>query len=169
MDNGQDMARLDQYEKIRVQGYDSVSLNNNEQHGFKAKKLYFKECHLAGRQYHDVDEVWSDLEIGTLLRLERDYNNRYDSHAVAVMFDKIENDTIGEEDAECDEDVDESTAEEFLLGYIPSGENEFIAKMLEMGWNNVFECRISKKNPEAHYENQIRLTIRIKRNEKDEK
>ena len=29
----------------------------------KAKKLFFKECHLAGRQYHDVDEVWDELKI----------------------------------------------------------------------------------------------------------
>ena len=43
--------------------------------------------------------------------------------------------------------------------------NEEIAQLLEMGWNDVFECRISKINPDAHYENQIRLTIRIKRNE----
>lgn len=38
-------------------------------------------------------------------------------------------------------------------------------ELLEMGWNDVFECRISKINPDAHYENQIRLTIRIKINE----
>lgn len=30
----------------------------------KAKKLFFKECHLAGRQYHDVDEVWEELHVG---------------------------------------------------------------------------------------------------------
>ena len=38
----------------------------------KAKKLFFKECHLAGRQYHDVDEVWDRLQVSTKLRLERD-------------------------------------------------------------------------------------------------
>jgi hypothetical protein len=38
--------------------------------------------------------------------------------------------------------------------------------LLEMGWEDIFECRISKINPDAHYENQIRLTIRIVRNEK---
>lgn len=30
------------------------------------------KCHLAGRQYHDVDEVWDRLQVGTKLRLERD-------------------------------------------------------------------------------------------------
>lgn len=123
----------------------------------KAKKLFFMECHLAGRQYHDVDEVWEELKVGTCLRLERDLDNRYDKNAVAVIFDKI----IEESDA-----THAFISEEYLLGYIPASENQEIAQLLEMGWNDIFECRISKINPEAHYENQIRLTIRIKRNEK---
>jgi len=43
----------------------------------KAKKLFFKECNLAGRQYHDADEVWEELHVGTLLELRRDLDNRY--------------------------------------------------------------------------------------------
>lgn len=118
----------------------------------KAKKLFFKECHLAGRQYYDADEVWNELHVGTLLELERDLDNRYDKNAVAVIYNQ---------------GLDEDTGEynEYLLGYIPSDENEEIAQLLEMRWNNVFECRISKLNPDHHYENQIRLTIKIKRNE----
>ena len=118
----------------------------------KAKKLFFKECHLAGRQYHDVDEVWEELHVGTLLELERDLDNRYDKNAVAVIYNQ---------------GLDEDTGErnEYLLGYIPSDENEEIAQLLEMGWNEIFECRICKIKPEAHYENQIYLSIRIKNNE----
>lgn len=119
----------------------------------KAKKLFFKECNLAGRQYHDVDEVWEKLHVGTCLSLERDLDNRYDKNAVAVVYRDV--------------DVETGIVEEYLLGYIPSDENETIAKLLEMGWNKIFECRISKINPDAHYENQIRLTIRIVRNKKE--
>ena len=54
----------------------------------KAKKLFFKECHLAGRQYHDADEVWEELHVGTLLELRRDLDNRYDKNAVAVMYNR---------------------------------------------------------------------------------
>lgn len=54
----------------------------------KAKKLYFKETHLAGRQYHDCDEVFDELKVGTLLRLERDLDNRFDHNAVAVVSDR---------------------------------------------------------------------------------
>ena len=118
----------------------------------KAKKLFFKECHLAGRQYHDVDEVWEDLHVGTCLGLQRDFDNRYDMNAVAVVYNTIDENT--------------GKSEEYLLGYIPCDDNETIAQLLEMGWKNIFECRISKINPDAHYENQIRLTIRIVRNDK---
>ena len=118
----------------------------------KAKKLFFKECHLAGRQYHDVDEVWEELHVGTLLELKRDFDNRYDKNAVAVIFKEVS-------------DADTGESEDYLLGYIPADENELIAQLLEMDWDDIFECRISKINPDAHYENQIRVTIRIKRNE----
>lgn len=114
----------------------------------KAKKLFFMECHLAGRQYHDVDEVWDRLKVGTKLRLERDMENRYDPNAVAVMYD---------------EEDEKRETETYLLGYLPSSENETVAQFVEMGWGECFSCTISKINPDAHYENQIRLTIRINR------
>lgn len=113
------------------------------------KLKFFKECHLAAMQYYDADLVWNDLKVGSLLRLVRDEDNRFDSNAVAVMYDKGR----------------KYRREEYHIGYIPSSENKEIATFLEMGWDNAFECRISKITPDAHYENQIRLTIRIRRNE----
>ena len=110
----------------------------------EAKKLYFMDCHLAGRMYHDADEVWEDLKVGTILRLERDKDNRHDLNAVMVVYEK--------------------DGEEYKIGYIPRGENETLANFLEMGWSNIFECRICKINEEAHPEKQVHLTIKIKRN-----
>ena len=101
----------------------------------EAKKKYFMDCHLAGRKYHDADEVWDKLKVGTLLQLQRDLENRHDTDAVAVMYHNEE-------------------------------DNETIASILEMGWTDMFECRISMINPDAHPENQIHLTIKIVRNEK---
>ena len=111
------------------------------------KKLFFMDCHLAGRKYHDADEVWDELKVGATLKMERDKDNRLDPYAVMVVFEK--------------------DGEEYKLGYIPRGENETIANILEMGWNEIFECRISKINPDAHPENQVHLTIKIKRNSKN--
>ena len=112
----------------------------------EAIKKFFMDCHLAGRRYHDADEVWDKLKVGTVLQLVLDTDNRHDPNAVAVVYN----------DKEMDDDI--------LIGYIPRCHNETIASFLEMGWNDTFECRISKKDEEAHPENQIRLTIKIKRN-----
>lgn len=119
----------------------------------KAKKLFFMECHLAGRIYHDADEVWDELKVGTILKLERDEDNKFDSRAVAVIYESGADEETGEKD-------------EFVLGYIPRNENEVLANLLEMGWNDIFECRINKIDSQNHPENQIRLTIKIKQNGK---
>ena len=103
------------------------------------------DCHLAGRKYYDADEVWDKLKVGTLLQLVHDKENRHDPNAVAVMFH--------------DEEIDD----DFCIGYIPREDNETIASILEMGWTEIFECSISKINPDAHSEYQVHLTIKIKR------
>ncbi len=111
----------------------------------EARKKFFMDCHLAGRKYHEADEVWDKLKVGTVLRLQRELDNRYDPDAVAVFFDDMEKD------------------DSFCIGYIPREENVSIASILEMGWTDMFECRISKINEEAHPENQVHLTIKIVR------
>ena len=112
------------------------------------KKLYFMDCHLAGRKYYDADEVWEQLKVGTVVKLERDKENRTDANAVMVVYQ-------------------DQNGEDYKLGYIPRADNEAIASLLEMGWADIFECRISKLNTDAHPENQVHLTIRIKRNGKE--
>ncbi len=109
-------------------------------------KLFFMECHVAGRQYHEASDVWDKLTVGTELFLELDKENRYDPNAVAIGY------------------RDPADEEEYCLGYVPRAENETLAKFLEMGYSNIFECRISRKDEEAHYEQQLYVTIKIKRN-----
>lgn len=111
-----------------------------------AKKMYFMDCHLAGRKYHDVDEVWNELKVGTIVELHRDLENKFDGYAVEVIYT-------------------DANGEKFVLGYLPREENEVLANFLEMGWGMIFETRISRIIPEAHPEQQIQLTIKIKRNE----
>lgn len=111
----------------------------------EAKKKFFMDCHLAGRKYHDADDVWDKLKVGTVLQLQRDLENRHDVDAVAVMFH------------------DSGEDEDYCIGYIPRVDNETIASILEMGWTDMFECRISKISPDAHPEYQVHLTIKIKR------
>ena len=113
------------------------------------KKKYFMDCHLAGRMYHDADEVWNQLKVGTKLRLVREADNRHDPNAVAVMYDNKETD------------------EAVLIGYIPGTDNEQLAILLDMGWTHLFECSICQVNPEVHPERQIHLTIKVKKNKEN--
>ncbi len=107
------------------------------------------ECHIAGRQYHDASDVWDKLTIGTELLLEREMDNRYDPNAVAIIY------------------RDPKDEKEYLLGYIPRNENKAVAVFLEMGYEKIFECRLSRKDEKAHYEEQLHVTIKIKRNTSD--
>lgn len=113
----------------------------------ETKKIFFRECHLAGRQYYSVNEIWSKLSIGTKLIMERDYENRYDPAAVLVKY------------------VDEESGEAYKLGYIPKSDNDGISQLLEMGWGSAFECLISRLSPTETYEQQIHLTISVLRKE----
>lgn len=113
----------------------------------KARNQYFMETHLAGRQYYDVDLVWDELKVGTMLTFEREDDNRIDPAAVQVVYTRKED------------------GEKFLLGYLPRGENVLIAALLDQGWNDIFDAYIKRINPETHYENQVRLAIRIKKND----
>lgn len=121
----------------------------------KAKKLYLMDTHLAGRKYYDCDEVFEELKVGTMLYLARDESNPHDDNAVEVIYKRPE--SLRPEGT----DEDDNT---FKLGFIPREDNETIAPFFEMGWNDIFECRICKIDPNAHYEHQIFLNIKIKRN-----
>ncbi len=116
----------------------------------ETKKKYFMDCHLAGMMYHDADEVFDKLKVGTTLTLKRDLDNRYDPNAVAVVY--------------YEKNGKKTRASRYVVGYIPRGENSELAAFLEMGWGEIFECRINRIVPDAHPEKQIYLTIKIKRN-----
>ncbi len=134
------------------------------------KKIYYLDCHVAGRMYHDADEVWDKLKIGTELRLVREADNRYDPEAIAIVYrdepcEDMEQPIYQEKlqmyqgRPEYDDDC-----EEYLIGYVPRSHNTELAAFLDMGWGDIFECRICRIDPEAHPEQQLRVTIKIKRN-----
>lgn len=102
------------------------------------------DCHLAGRQYNDADEVWTELRVGTKLGIVRDQENRFDPRAVAFTYTN-------------DDDT-------YVLGYVPADQNEVIAALLDAGWGHIFEARISSINTQAHPEQQVHVTIKLKRN-----
>ncbi len=121
----------------------------------KAKNLFFQECQIAGRKYSDADLVWDKLKVGTPLRLERDMDNQHDPNAVAILLDLPIKGT--------------DNVESYLLGYIPRVENYALAMILESGWNEIFNCIVSRIDEDADYEHQILVTIRVNRKAQEKK
>lgn len=126
----------------------AVKFNVKPINAMEQNKIYYDEFHVAGRQYHDANEAWEHLKIGTLLTLERDESNRYDPDAIALTLTL---DTVPQ-------------PRKLIIGYVPRGHNEPIAKWLDMGYGCAFECRISKIDASLHYEQQLRVTLSLVRN-----
>ncbi len=72
-------------------------------------KTSSQEFMLAGYQYHRAEGVWSFLQIGEALHLQREPHNQHDPNAIAVYF---KND---------------------MLGYIPSNKNRLLAQVMDHG------------------------------------
>lgn len=116
---------------------------------FEFKKVFFKECAVAGLSFHleKDDELWDELYEGTKIALIRDRNNKYDKNAVAVaLADDYDGDPDGF-DFDC------------ILGYLPRTENVEIAAMMDAGYADKFEAEITSYHRHGKYEDRIRITI----------
>ena len=96
-------------------------------------KVLFQEFMLAGYQYHRADGVWSFLQTGEALRLQREPHNRYDSNAIAVYF---KND---------------------MLGYISRRENRVLAQMMDHGES--LEASITQLLPDLKPWRGVRFSV----------
>lgn len=117
------------------------------------ERKLFLECHVAGLEFHNVDEVWDELEVGSRLALVRDNDNCHDKKAVAIVLDS---DYSGDPN---DFDPD------LILGYIPRTDNEQIATMLDMGWADSFEAEITALDNNLPYDERMTIAVYIKRKE----
>ena len=73
----------------------------------KFKSIY--RCALSGLSHHDYSLHARNIQAGDELTLERDIGNRFDDFAIKVLYD-----------------VDQ-------IGWIPKGQNEIIAKLIDHG------------------------------------
>ena len=103
------------------------------------KKLFYSQFFVAGFNYWEGFEVYDKLKVGAELKLVREANNAYDPEAVAIY------------------------CEDYKIGYVPRFCNSDISKFLDTGWDNLFEVRIVRFNPEVHPEHQVGVNVYIKR------
>lgn len=120
---------------------------------WEPERKLFLECHVAGLEFHNANEVWDELEVGTELALVRDNDNYHDKKAVAIVLDS---DYSGDPN---DFDPD------LILGYIPHTDNEQIATMLDMGWADSFEAEITAIDKSLPYDERMTIAVYIKRKE----
>lgn len=77
---------------------------------------------VVGIKHRDIKkicEIWDKLEIGTILNLQREYGNNYDSNAVKVMYDKNH------------------------IGYVPRDDAKDLACFMDAG--NGYLCNVDSK------------------------
>lgn len=105
-----------------------------------AKKEYLFATTIAGRQYYDADDAWEYLHVGCRLAMVYEPDNSEDNNAVSLWLEK--------------------DGHRYKLGYLPRQDNEFIATMIKAGWEEAFECVISRIDPSESYARQIGVTVR---------
>lgn len=103
-------------------------------------KIHLTNFHIAGFGYWQGCEVFYDLKIGTQLTLERETDNQFDPYAVAIYYG------------------------DYKLGYIPRCHNHDISKYLDMGYEDIYDVRITRISPDAHPENQVEVVVYVRYN-----
>lgn len=122
---------------------------------YRYRRVFFKECAIAGVSFHvdSDDELWNELGVGASLALVRERDNKYDCNAVAVA---LADDYDGKPD---DFDFD------FILGYVPRGENRELAAMMDAGYADKFSAEVTSYRPFGRINDRIRMTIYIESRE----
>ena len=122
----------------------------------RKKRTLYKECQIAGITFHDLSDVWDELYVGAELALIRQKDNEHDEYAIAVA---LADDYDGDPD-----DFDFN----LILGYVPRTENEELAKMMDMGWNEAFECELSQMKGSNPYKGTLHMKIYIVSKDEEE-
>lgn len=135
----------------QLQGIMVPHIEKKEEPKFERKLIL--ECPVAGIGYHDIEDVWDELYVGAKIALVRQKNNKHDKNAVAVAL---------AEDYDGDPEVFDF---DYILGYIPRKDNQAIAAMLDMGWQDQLEAEISELNEHAGYEDRLHIKVYIRSKE----
>ena len=98
---------------------------------------YFLHCYIAGLQYYEVLEVWKKLEIGQLVDLVPEPDNRYDENAVIVSYKGKK------------------------LGYLPRSQNKAVSTLLRAG-HDVYSARIQSLYSQNPMYERIEICLRVK-------
>lgn len=113
------------------------------------EKIVFQQFAVAGVSYHIEidDQLWDELEAGQRVALVREYTNKYDPNAVAIALADHFNGDV--------ENFDFND----ILGYVPRTENLRIAQLIDMGWGDALEGRLTAVDRIGPLQDRLRLTV----------
>lgn len=93
---------------------------------------------IAGFQYHEGAEALSKLKPGTKIDIVPEFDNPYDSNALALKYKGKH------------------------LGYVPRVSNSTLAQLIYFGHTDVVKCRVVQRNQKADPREQVRVSLYIK-------
>ena len=91
--------------------------------------------YVAGFQRYDGMMVLGDIKPGTILAMEPEPDNPYDSEAIKLAFNGVK------------------------LGYMPKEKNGLAALLAFYGHGDVLECRVTQVDPTAEPWKQVRVSL----------
>lgn len=97
--------------------------------------VLIQESPIAGFQFHRGEALWSSLSVGQTVELVREPSNPHDANAVAVYVEKEQ------------------------LGYVPRGENQVVAQMLDRG--ECLEASIVRLTDDESPWSRVRIRISL--------
>ncbi len=103
-------------------------------------KVFFKECFLTDIIKYDALLVWNDLKIGVKLELDLECDSSLFDSGKKCIFAYLDGKKIGvltEEDA------------------------KMMDQIMNMGWKDLFLCRISQVDNDATNDQRIKVAIYI--------
>ena len=104
----------------------------------KTTNKHFGNFNVVGFTFWEGCMAFAELNIGTRLRLVREADNKYDPNAVAIYY------------------------KNYKLGFIPRDANIFVAQLLDLGYNDIFDIRVQRLSPDAHPEKQVSVVVFLK-------
>ena len=101
----------------------------------QTQTILLQHSPISGFQYYEGENVWSQMKVADALTLQREPQNRYDTHAIAVYWQQSK------------------------LGYIPRRENRTLTQMLDRGQTR--NAQIQRLQNEAAPWGRIEVKIYI--------
>lgn len=90
-----------------------------------SREVFLLDITVAGTTHcPKIDDVFPQLQVGSVLKMQRDPNNKYDEAAIGVWYNDVR------------------------IGWVPQAMNTVISRLMDAG--KAFFCRVTELDGESH-------------------